>query len=39
MVVAMAFFRNEPITDVVRRLNLSADGEVGMNLLARSAVT
>ncbi len=39
MVVAMAFFRNEPITDVVRRLNLSADGEAGMNLLARSAVT
>ena len=29
MVVAMAFFRNEPITDVVRRLNLSADGEAG----------
>ena len=27
---------NEPITDVVRRLNLSADGEAGMNLLARS---
>ncbi|WP_348533071.1 transposase domain-containing protein [Escherichia coli] len=39
MVVAMVFFRNEPITDVVRRLNLSADGEAGMNLLARSAVT
>lgn len=39
MVVAMAFFRNEPITDVVRRLNLSADGEAGINLLARSAVT
>lgn len=39
MVVAMAFFRNEPITDVVRRLNLSADGEAGMNLLTRSAVT
>jgi hypothetical protein len=37
MVVAMAFFRNEPITDVVRRLNLSADGEAGMNLLARKA--
>lgn len=37
-VVAMAFCRNEPITDVVRRLNLSADGEAGMNLLARSAV-
>jgi hypothetical protein len=36
MVVAMAFFRNEPITDVVRRLNLSADGEAGMNLLALS---
>ncbi|MCS2161356.1 IS4 family transposase [Scandinavium sp. H11S7] len=35
MVVAMAFFRNEPITDVVRRLNLSADGDAGMNLLAR----
>lgn len=32
-------FRNEPITDVVRRLNLSADGEAGINLLARSAVT
>lgn len=39
MVVAMAFFRNEPITDVVRRVNLSADGEAGMNLLARRAVT
>lgn len=39
MVVSMAFFRNEPITDVVRRLNLSADGDAGMNLLARSAVT
>ncbi|EBM5320490.1 IS4 family transposase [Salmonella enterica] len=39
MVVAMAFFRNEPIIDVVRRLNLSADGDAGMNLLARSAVT
>ena len=33
----MAFFRNEPITDVVRRLSLDADGEAGMNLLARSA--
>lgn len=33
----MAFFRNEPITDVVRRLSLEADGEAGMNLLARSA--
>ncbi|OAT14615.1 transposase [Buttiauxella noackiae ATCC 51607] len=39
MVVSMAFFRNEPITDVVRRLSLSADGEAGMNLLARSAIT
>ncbi len=29
---------NDRIT-VVRRLNLSADGEAGMNLLARSAVT
>ncbi len=27
------------LPDVVRRLNLSADGEAGMNLLARSAVT
>ncbi len=36
MVVTMAFFRNAPITDVVRRLNLSADGEAGMNLLAHS---
>lgn len=39
MVVAIAFFRNEPITDVARRLNLSADGDAGMSLLARSAVT
>lgn len=39
MVASMAFFRNEPITDVVRRLSLSADGEAGMNLLARSVVT
>ncbi len=39
MVVAMTFFRNEPITDVVRRLNLSADGEAGMDVLASSAIT
>lgn len=39
MVVAMDFFRNEPITDVVCHLNLSADDEAGINLLARSAVT
>lgn len=39
MVVCMAFFRNEPITDIVRRLNLSADGEAGTQLLARSAIT
>ncbi len=38
MFVAMPFFRNERC-NVVRRLNLSADGEAGMNLLARSAVT
>ena len=38
MVVVMAFFRNEPITDVVRRLKLSADGEAGINLLTRSVV-
>ncbi len=35
----MAFFRNEPITDVVRRLKLRADGEAGINLLTRSVVT
>nr|UMW92903.1 Transposase, Avin_45320 family [Escherichia coli] len=39
MVVVMAFFRNEPITDVVRRLKLSADGKAGINLLTRSVVT
>ncbi|BEB69643.1 transposase, IS4 family protein [Escherichia coli] len=39
MVVVMAFFRNEPITDVVRRLKLRADGEAGINLLTRSVVT
>ena len=35
----MAFFRNEPVTDIVRRLNLRADGEAGPQLLARSAIT
>ena len=39
MVVVMAFFRNEPITDVVRRLKLRADGEAGINLLTRSVGT
>ena len=39
MVVVMAFFRNEPITDVVRRLKLRAAGEAGINLLTRSVVT
>ena len=39
MVVVMAFFRNEPLTDVVRRLKLRADGEAGINLLTRSVVT
>jgi len=39
MVVCMAFFRNEPIAEIVRRLNLSADGEAGTQLLARSAIT
>lgn len=39
MVVAMAFFRNEPITDVVHRLNLSADGEAGMTCWPPRAVT
>ncbi len=39
MVVCMVFFRNEPITEIVRRLNLSADGEAGTQLLARSAIT
>lgn len=37
--MVMAFFRNEPITDVVRRLKLRADGEAGINLLTRSVVT
>ena len=37
-VVCMAIFRNEPITDVVRRLNLSADGEADSLLMARSAI-
>jgi hypothetical protein len=39
MVVCMALFRNEPITEIVRRLNLSADEEAGTQLLARSAIT
>lgn len=39
MTVGMAFFRNEPITEVVRRMAISADGLAGTDLLARSAIT
>ncbi|KZN46052.1 hypothetical protein N482_13395 [Pseudoalteromonas luteoviolacea NCIMB 1942] len=35
----MAFFRNEPIAEVARRLNICADGLADEKLLAKSALT
>ncbi len=39
LVVGMAFFRNEPIAEVARRLNICADGLADEALLAKSALT
>jgi len=34
----MTFFRNEPITDVVRRLSLSANGEAGISISLKRTI-
>lgn len=39
LVVGMAFFRNEPIAEVARRLNICAEGLADEKLLAKSALT
>ncbi|KZN42943.1 hypothetical protein N482_19230 [Pseudoalteromonas luteoviolacea NCIMB 1942] len=39
LVVGMAFFRNEPIAEVARRLNICAKGLADEKLLANSALT
>lgn len=39
LVVGMAMFRHEPINEVARRLNLSADGLANDTLLARSGLS
>ena len=38
-VVGMAFFRNEPISEVARRLNICAEGLANDALLADSALS
>ncbi|WP_244081411.1 transposase domain-containing protein, partial [Aeromonas caviae] len=39
LVVGMAFFRNEPISEVARRLNICAEGLANDALLADSALS
>ena len=39
LVIGMAMFRNEPINEVARRLNICADGLAGDELLARSGLS
>ncbi len=39
LVVGMAMFRNEPVNEVARRLNISADGLANDQLLARSGLS
>lgn len=39
LVIGMAFFRNEPIDEVVRRLNICAEGLANEVLLAKSGIT
>ena len=39
LVIGMAMFRNEPISEVARRLNICADGLATEELLARSALS
>lgn len=39
LVIGMAFFRSEPITEVARRLNICADGLANEDLLAKSSLS
>lgn len=39
LVVGMAFFRNEPLIEIVRRMNISLDGEAVDTMMAKSALT
>jgi len=39
LVIGMAFFRDEPISEVARRLNICSDGLANEALLAKSALT
>ncbi|GAM62960.1 mobile element protein [Vibrio ishigakensis] len=39
LIVGMAFFRNEPIAEVARRMNVCAEGLADEELLAKSALT
>ncbi len=39
LIVGMAFFRNEPIAEVARRMNICTVGLVDEELLAKSALT
>ncbi|HET8807195.1 MAG TPA: IS4 family transposase [Methylophaga sp.] len=39
LVVGMAFFRNEPLIEIARRMNISLDGQSVDTVLAKSALT
>lgn len=39
LIIGMAFFRNEPIAEVARRMNICAEGLADEALLAKSALT
>ena len=39
LVIGMAFFRNEPIDEVARRLNICAEGLANEALLAKSGIS
>lgn len=39
LVIGMAFFRNEPIDEVARRLNICAEGLANEELLAKSGIS
>lgn len=39
LVVGMAFFRNEPLIEIARRMNINLDGEAVDTVLAKSALT
>jgi hypothetical protein len=39
LVVGMAFFRNEPLIEIARRMNISIDGEAVDTVMAKSALT